>query len=219
MPVTINAQPVVSCRLVRPRVGAWWGDFVVASSDAVTGAASIVIDDGPTMAGFVVASRSRVFLDTFHCRIVGGAGGLHATSRARFYRTIQVRTVLADILAAGGESLSSTSTSAVLSTQLDFWSVGAIDVGASLSMLSGYAGAVWRVLDDGTIFFGSEEWPTTDPERVLIDETPTEDRVTYGVTAPGNLLPGTVIDGRRISRVESIVEESRIREVCWLEAA
>ncbi len=219
MPILANGQPVIACRLVRPRIGAWWADLSIATSDAITGAVTLAIEDGATLTGTVVPTRSRVFLDTFHCRVVGGAGGLSSSAAPRFYQQIPGRNVIGDILGAGGESLSSTSTAATLSTQLAFWSIGAVSVGTALAAIVGQLGAIWRVLDDGSVFVGSEAWSTADPDRVLLAETPTEDRVTYGVAVAGGLMPGTVIDGRRVSRVEDIMEEARIRSIAWLEAA
>ncbi len=216
--VTANGFPVIACRLAFPRVGAWWADLSIASGDDLADGAAVTIEiaNGPTLQGVTVPNRTRVFLDTLRCRVIGGKGGLSATSSSKFYQQIPARNIIADILTAGGESLAATSTASTLAAVLPFWAVGSLPVGAALATIMGYLGASWRVLPDGTVWVGVETWPTADPERVLLNDTPTEDRVEYGCTSP-SMLPATVVDGRRVNRVEHLVEEDRVRSIAWLE--
>jgi hypothetical protein len=58
------------------------------------------------------------------------------------------------------------------------------------------------VLLDGTVWLGFESWPTaTLPDTVQIATDPEQQRITIASDAPA-ILPGTIFQGSRISRVE-----------------
>ena len=158
--LTANGVGVVAADFVLPISRAWHVDMTVATSDPtqINGAVTISINDGAlTMKG--TAAVDDVYLDTVRARVVAGAGGLGKTVTPKFYQQALVRTVLADLLTAGGEKLFSTADASVLATPLQSWTVMKMGVADAIGLLMDAVGASWRMLADGTFWCGAESWP------------------------------------------------------------
>jgi len=89
--------------------------------------------------------------------------------------------------------------------------------GEALRQLAEELEAVWRVLPDGEIWIGQESWPEVSPERDLISEDPRGEFAEFGTDSP-TLLPGTVLDGKRVSVVEHRIEPESVRTLVWYES-
>lgn len=220
--VTANDLAVLDATICLPRTGAWTADLKVDSPDALAGRVTISIDDGRlTLVG--TAFRTGAFVDTAYVRVVGGAGGLRALARARHYNGTNLRIVLRDLLAAGGETLSATADGSTLAKALPAWTTSAISVGRMIARAieSAAPGASWRILPDGTLWVGPETWLDSglaaDSYQVM-DEDPRRGEALLGVEAP-LLLPGTTLGDRRVSYVEHRVGDAGVRSVAWFEDA
>jgi len=143
--------------------------------------------------------------------VAGGRGGLWRQVPAKYYdHQFAVRLPLSELLAAAGEQLSAASTSAVLQGTLPSWPRRRDLAGHLLDDLAEATGALWRVLSDGSVFFGADDFAPseavldtdytllhTDPEWLQQELAP--------LTAAGVPLPGQTFGadqgGGRVGRV------------------
>lgn len=216
--VTANGLDAIETKPCFPRIGAWHCDLLVDDAEALTGAVRIVIDTqqqaqglvaGLVLVGTAIPSRSGVFVDTGHVRVVAGAGGLGLSASPKHYNSTTLGIVFRDLLATAGETLSATADASVLGTELESWTTTAKPVGAVIADLfrSQVPGAAWRSLPDGTIWAGVETWPDSglDPTTYQIFEQSAEQgSMLVGIDAPA-LLPGTTFEGQRVSYIEHTV--------------
>ncbi len=217
--VTANGLDVTSGRIVLPRARRWFADLAVDDPDgfAVGDAVELVVGDGLlTLRG--TAGRADVFLATAGVHVLGGADGLSTRAAPKWYRQAPARLVWDDLLRTAGEAAASSADAGLLSTTLPAWCVRGASIGMQLDELVVALGATWRVLVDGTIWVGQESWPEADVDLELMELSPPEDRAMFKCEAPA-LLPGTVLDGRRVSRVEHLIGEASVRTIAYYEAA
>jgi hypothetical protein len=220
--VTANGQDVIETWFRPPRTGAWHADILVDDPDQIIGQVTLVIDGGAlTLVG--TAMRTGVFVDTGRLRVVAGAGGLGTSATPKHYNGTSVRIVLGDLLEIAGETLSSTADSSILDAALDAWTTTANPVGTLISQLLAAAapGVSWRMLPDGTLWVGKENWSDSglDPATYQILSNPAEENSMYvGVDAP-ILLPGTTFEGQKVSFVEHHVGQGDdgVRMRVWFE--
>ncbi len=213
--VTANGAPVVNGQLVLPRVGAWHADLLVQSDTPIVGACALAIDGGRTFSGTV--TRGGVWQQTAWIRVAAGAGGSSKTARAVPYRATSVRAVAQDLARAAGDALSAASDAAVLGARMASWTQMAIPIGVALSALLNVeaTGRSWRYLPDGMIWIGIETWPDSGlaapSDFQDLEERPQEGAAELGIEAPGGVLPGTLLDGRKVSTVSYKFDGTRAR--------
>jgi hypothetical protein len=169
------------------------------------------------------AERSGAWLETQYTRLAPGANGLKKAAKPKFYRNTALSVVARDLLATAGEALSPTSAADLLRVQLPFYTQARDAVGRCLTALLGdrrLVAPVWRSLPDGTVFLGYETWPDSgirSPDGFQdLSELPHEGRAELGVEA-WQLLPGTTLEGRRVSAVEHNVDGETVRTSVWFE--
>jgi hypothetical protein len=206
--LTANGQDVLEARSSRRRTGAWSFDLLVDDPAALAGQVTLVVNDGAlTFVG--TATRSGVFSDTGHVRVIAGAGGLSAVATPQHYVGTSLSIVLGDLLGDAGETLSPTADASVLGQGLDAWTTAARPVADLISLLlaAGSPGAVWRSLPDGTIWVGNETWPDAGIDSSLyqiFEDSAETNSMLVGCDAPF-LLPGTTFEGRKVGYVEDSV--------------
>ncbi|HXJ47544.1 MAG TPA: hypothetical protein VNF91_00115 [Candidatus Acidoferrum sp.] len=206
--LTANGQEVLEAKSSRRRAGAWSFDLLVDHPEALVGQVTIVVNDG-AMTFVGTATRTGVFSDTGHVRVIAGAGGLSTVATPRSYNGQTVSGVLSDLLADAGETLSATADAEVLGQELDAWTTAARPVADLLSLLlaAGLPGAIWRNLPDGTIWVGNETWPDAEIDSSLyqvFEDSAETNSMLVGCDAPF-LLPGTTFEGRKVGYVEDSV--------------
>jgi hypothetical protein len=220
---TLNGSPVLSATIGLPRVGAWHADVSLAGSVAPAGACTLAIDGGLTLRGTVL--RADVWLETVKLRMVAGAGGLGRPARPRHYRQTRLSIVLADLLKTAGETLAPDADPETLALTFGSWTTIAEPVGALVSALLGddrlpSSTIAWRMKPDGTFWLGQESWPDSGLTNVLdyqeLDHDNAEGSLVVSMESL-SLLPGTMLDGRRISYVEHMLAEERVRTKAWAE--
>lgn len=164
---------------------------------------------GLQLTGTILRSGTAEGLTTL--LVAGGRGGLWRQLPAKYYdHQFALRLPLSELLAAAGEQLSPTSTPAVLQGTLPSWPRRRDLAGHLLDDLAEAAGALWRVLPDGSVFFGTDDFAQseavldtdytllhTDPEWLQQELAP--------LTAAGVPLPGQTFGadqgGGRVGRV------------------
>ena len=214
--VTVNDRDVSQMRLCIPRVGPWSADLVVDSEDALTGDVTIGVNDELELHGSVRRGGIGPTLENT-LRVVAGKGGLTKTAQARFYENgVQARTVIGDLLGDAGEALSSESSQSLLSTGLGIWTTIAHPVGRALQVLMAAIGgdAVYRVLPDGSVFFGVDSFADFTGDADALDLQEFQGRMIVGQLAP-TLLPGVMLEGKKISYVEHVLTGDGSSTVAW----
>lgn len=218
--VTLSGQPVIDMRLALPLAGAWHADVSVDSQEELTGQVTLKVD-GNAFVGTV--RRGGVVADTGTYRLVGGAGGLAKSARAKAYNNATVQLVLQDILGDAGESLSPTVSPSLLSLVLPFWVTRAAPTAYALGELVEALGGdvVWRVLPDGSIWLGVETWPVVRPEAVAVRRIDARLGKADVVLGPAAMvLPGTALQSAetRVSYVLLGLQGAhRVVAEVWLE--
>lgn len=212
-----NGAAVLGGVISEPRGGAWRAELDVDLDDAtkVTGDVEIevggVVWRGTSIEVGAYGGRTKL-------RAVGGKAGLGKPTKPRFYRTMPARTVAVDALGDGGEALSDTSDAATLGTILPLWTRADGIVSEALEQLLDELDATWRVLRDGTVWIGNETWPTvTDKTAIVIDDVPSEARMTIATEAPV-VTPGSTFLERRVSRVETRIAPDSVRSSLWFDS-
>jgi hypothetical protein len=85
------------------------------------------------------------------------------------------------------------------------WTRAAGTVGTAIAALAEHIGGTWRVLPDGTVWLGTETWPASKARKPLILDEDTATGRLYMAPEPLNLLPGTTLDGRKLSSVKYVI--------------
>ncbi len=216
---TIAGIDVFDIRLSMPRLGVWIIDAAINTLKAPTGKVQAVLGKSQ-LNGFARVS-SAIFGLTM-VRLNAGAGGLGQSATPRHYKSVQVRTVLTDLLASAGESLSSSADTDVLATTLPQWTVVQEPIGTCLSRLCAFVGydVAWRSLKDGTVWLGRERFKPVAPAHQLLQEDPLNNRV---VIAPANdselVLPGDKFLDRNVANCVHSVLEGEFQSQIWYEDA
>lgn len=216
----VNGRPVIDGHICFPRVGAWHADLMIDVGQTEPGSISIVFQDGTTFNGTVI--RQAVFAAFLRLRIVGGAGKLYNTQVAPKHWTmnqagtaaIPLSVPLQYILNQAGEKLSPTADQGVLNTNLVSWTCVPQSCSAALrSLIQGYANS-WRVLPDGTVWIGNEQWKAVDGtfNYVLLHKHTGLGVMELAEDSP-LLRPGTTLGGNQITRVDNFINQGSFRTV------
>ena len=217
--VTVNGEAVTFWRIPMPRIGMWTAELRVDADADITGQVTVQIGDGLQLKGTVV--RGGAFALSGSLFVVGGAGGMSKIATPRHYNDASVSTILGHLLGDAGERLSDTIDASVLNRNLASWTTAALPTGALIARLvATLGGLAWRVLPDGSFWLGEETWPDSglvDPgDYTITAEDPSEGSAIVASLAP-LLLPGTTLDGRRLSRVEKMGGGAAMNERVWFE--
>lgn len=218
-PLTVAGKAVTRGHLTVPRTGAWHGVLWLDADTAPSGAVALSWGQAEaTWSATVVRGGVTTEGGPASVYLVGGAGGLGTSVPGGSYRNVTPRTLLGQILPAVGERLSGTSPSATLNTTLARWSRSTGSAGQQVSRLADATGALWRVLPDGTVYFGPE---VTSALTLLADEqvvqrNPALGRATVASSSPWRFLPGVTFEGRRVDVVHHTFSPREVRSDLWL---
>ena len=217
---TANGANVVRGTISRPRLGAWQAELYVDARETDLPSFEGAIDVGlgeHSFSGW--AYRAGTFKDAIHVRVVGGAGGLNTVLAPKAYQGVPLRIPLSDMLTEAGEQLSPTADSAVLGQYLAKWVRMQQTAGVALAGLMQAVGSpIWRILDDGTLWIGTDTWDVVELELVdITDVEPSVGRTEIATDTPWLLAPGLSFNGDPISYVEHRIGPDRLRHVLWFE--
>jgi hypothetical protein len=217
--LTVAGFPIVSLTLVLPLIGAWHADLVVSTEQALE--SPLVITDGTnSFNGTIVPNRSGFQGARFTARVVGGAGGLSKPLNAAHYRTAKTRLIVSDILSAAGERGSAESDGATLEREVAKWSRAGGSTGgtagASLSTLAERLAVSWRVLPDGSVWFGPDTFPElAEPIEAPALEPDPIDGSRVIATELLQMRPGITHAGARVTRVVHTSSGGTLRTQYW----
>lgn len=198
-----NVYPVQYGDLWTALQGVWTSHLVLTGDVEISGTVSLNYH-GTEFAGFV--ERLERVESNCHVVIVGGKGGLARDVPAQFYDFRNTFDFLVrQLLGACGEDLD-TLPNPTLHNGVDKWArIGGI-AGRCMDDLAAMAGASWRVLPNGRVFFGGESWLPSQLTSASWIETK-EDcamRDNYSLAYPigtAKLFPGETFNGRKVARV------------------
>jgi len=204
-----------------PRLGVWHADFtLIAPGSSV---ANTVLSGKVTLTLGGVAYQGSfgpngpTQRDTIRARINGGAGGLGTVLPAKGYRATTLKIVIGDILNGAGETLSPTSDPAVLATNVPFWARFQGPAGLSLQSALQITGATWRLLPDGSLWFGTESYvAAAQADFVPIRFEAEQGRYIFGSYSP-TLLPGTTFRGQKVSAIVHQIDPDSLRTILYYE--
>jgi hypothetical protein len=220
---SVNGLSVLEATITIPRIGVWHSDLSVDAYAAQSGKATITLGTQKLSGTF---ARNGVDIHRrLRARVVGGAGGLATVLQPRSYGSVPLKVPLSDALRDAGETLSPSADTSLLATQLTAWSRMQASASAVIaSLLQVVPNSVWRVLLDGTVWFGFETYPTaTLSDALPIQSEPEKGRVTIASVVPA-ILPGTSfqysVPGRgvqtiRTSLVHHLVRPAQLRTVLY----
>jgi len=207
---TANGLSVLEGEIHLPLRGAWFAELELDSADAAkaTGIVTIIAGDVKWVGRSIEVGS---FVGRVKVSVVAGAAGLGKPTSPRFYHAIPARIVIEDLLAEGKETLSSSSEKSKLDTLLPFWTRPAGSVTDGLENVLDEIGATWRFLPDGTVWVGTETWPTTSLANVVIEaDSPQDSRLVFSSDTP-SLITGVTFRDRKVARVEHRIGPGKTR--------
>lgn len=208
---TLNGVPILEARVQMPSSGAWTADVVLPTDGGPGDMASATLDFGALqLVGTAVRGGS--YLGASMVRLVGGGAGLGTQMAPKEYRGVPLSIPLKEILAAAGDTLSAASEADALSYNLPRWLRFAQSAGEAIAALAVETGRAWRVLADGTVWVGTESYPSAAPAYQLVRGDPHLGSVEVAMDAP-LLIPGIGFLGFPVVAVEHVVTEDRVRSV------
>lgn len=215
MTATVNALYVSALEFAMSRNGAWTAKVEASADEEIE--SPVTLDLGAlSLEGVVVPGCSGFTAGRATARLIGGAGGLDTVLDPFTFGTTPLRLALSSAVTGAGERLSATSSDAALAYVLPRWPRMRRTCRAELRMLAALVGASWRVLPDGSVWFGTESWAEVSPEHEIVEPFGAVPRVVIGVEEmPAELLPGTTFLGRRVETVIYRLGASRARVEVW----
>lgn len=228
--VTVAGKQALTGRLDMPIDGAWTGAFEIDSdtAPAVGDPVEIIVASQTTTAPKVVFSSTVMWSGAWQGRsrveVTGGAGGLRKILPARAYNQgplpIPLAKIIADLIGEAGEELAEGVMSALSEDPylVARWVRYEGTALASLKRLCRAHGLVWRVLDTGKIFIGTNTFPVdpiygkADPLTYAVDPGDDgQERVFTVAPDAATIRPDTTVAGKHATRVVWCLSEDGLR--------
>jgi hypothetical protein len=206
---------IVEGMLHLPRIGVWHADVTLdapgSSSAATMLSGKATVSWGGTPYSGTFALNGPTQRDTIRARINGGGSGFGKIFQPKGYRATTIKQVVGDILNTAGESLSPTADPNVLAYQLPYWTAMQQGCGIALQSVLQVTGSAWRLLPDGSLWFGTETYPASQQtDFVQIRNEPELARYEFSSYSP-TILPGTAFKNQRVSAVIHYINPGAMR--------
>lgn len=202
MTATLNNLNLLTCTIQEPKIGVWSAVVDVDSDSAISGKVTLAID-GTSWVGTIV--KGDLYAGRFHAQIVGGAGKLATVLPAKYYLGVSLQVVLDDLMLGTGEVLSNTTATSIRSHSVARWGRFQGKASAALAKVAAEMSLTWRVLRDGTIWLGEEQWLEAKPQYDEVDRVPGRDSVTIAPETP-TVAPGYTFLDKHVSRVTTSIK-------------
>lgn len=216
MTATCNGLNLLACSIQEPRIGVWSAVIDVDTDDTLTGKVTLQID-GVSWVGTIIKGDHHA--GRFHAQIAGGAGKLATVLDAKYYLNMSLQVVLGDLMLGTGETLASTTYDGIRSHTVARWARPQGKASAALRQVADEMVLAWRVLRDGTVWLGIEDWQDVLPKFDEIDKSPGRDSLLIAPEAP-SVLPGATFLTRKVSRVTTTIQgQAGLRQEILFEGA
>lgn len=163
--ILVNSIPVVAGTITKSLNGNWTTLRLIINATDITNfqagsSVSIVDSNNFTLNGTIKSSG--VFTDTVYLDIDGGKGGLNKTPKPQQFSNAFVRDVINSLINSSGEVLSGTIDQTLLNRLIGTWTIFAGSVSIALTNFLNFIDPLlnWRILDDGTLWFGYDNFNT-----------------------------------------------------------
>jgi hypothetical protein len=220
--ITANGVAVDELHISMPLQGAPIANLSIDAESGFEPGAEVTIAaaGGIEMKGTVLPSRGGEFIGSVQTRVVAGKGGMSKPATPTNYQSATVRDIVGALLGDAGEELSTTVDAALLARVLDRYHVVRQPVATALAALLAVLSpsATWRILLDGTVWFGEETWPELAVDAEVLERKPAENTAVLGVDTL-TIRPGvTLADLGRVELVEHWVGADKVRSTVTLAA-
>ncbi|RIH88416.1 hypothetical protein [Calidithermus roseus] len=219
----LNYRPVLSGRIVLPRIGRPVAEMILKASASASRpevGQPVVLDMeyGPEFYMSVLSVLEEQ--GVWRLRLVGGSGGLSRDVPARHYGRVRATQVIEDLLAEVDERIGSVQTTAVLPN----WYRQEGVAYQALEALMVNLNRTWRMDNKGLVWVGEETWPVYAEKVPLAEYYVHQAKVRLEGLQPC-LTPGVELfacgpgfDGK-VGRVERVIHhfglESYTEALCW----
>jgi len=214
--LTANSIPVADAYISIPRVGRGVADLLLERDTGPSAGESVTLEwqDGEQLTmTCVFGQRARGW---WRIRCVMGAGRMAKNLPGRYYEDIPTATVARDLLTEAGEAIESVDLPGILTRYVR----RAAPAHEQLVALLADTGRIWRVMPNGKVWIGVDEFPSQGPLEV-VRAYPEAQRYTLNLTP--KLLPGVSLTGyidgeeRDLGRVERVVHrvEQHLHTEVW----
>src|SRR5688500_4285944 len=225
----VNGLRLLSCSIRAPRVGNWHLDFEADVSDEESldslaigenGRTKVTLEhEGVEFVGSLVRGGQKGAV--YQGNTAGGTGGISKELPSRSYVSdvgVTVAQVVSDILRESGGTLSSTADASVLEKKVPRWTRTEGIASQSLVKIAAKVGATWRMLRDGTVWFGLATFPAAVLEPMTLVEDWSDGAILGAASEQGGagpllLEPGTAFHGQKLELVEHVLTASAFRTV------
>lgn len=202
---TANGAPIESMRLVLPPRGVWTAELAVDAEAPPAAGDEVVIElEGARFTGTAtlpgVDGNGKVTV-----AVSGGAAKLTTILPPKNFGPTTVETVLRELLATAGEHGAATISTATRTRPLSRWGRTRQSGKSALNALADEIGATWRVLDDGTVWIGTDTGEDAGLEERadydVVEERAEKDVLDLALETLA-LRPGQTFRGGPVARVE-----------------
>lgn len=218
MQVTVNDQICLAGEIFEQPVGSWRARIEVDSeANKLKRAVTIKVGEASFVAtvvrGDVPEGKGR-----WVGQLVGGAGGLDRIVDAKYYRQSALRSVVQDVLAAGGETLDTAgSDPSALSLFLTRWSRTKGTVRQALTAIAKKAGAFWRMTRAGkVVLLKADTWREVKFAYDYIDADPTDGKIEIAPGDAPQARPGISVGEHKAASVTTSWDGGGVRQIISL---
>ncbi len=206
---TANRAAIQTMRLAMPPRGGWTAEVEADMAEAPAIGAAMLLEVGGSRFMGTVTRTGADGAGSVSFTVAGGAGKLGTVLEPKSFGPSTVETLLGELLGLLGEARSSSISSSVLQTPLPRWGRARVTGKAALGELADKVGATWRVLDDGSIWMGTDAGDEPALEHDVLDERPQVDVLVVGLEKPG-LRPGQTFRRGPVGALEYRLSGSRL---------
>lgn len=192
---TLGSAHVTSARLRWPQSGVPTADVDTEATEEFSGRSTLVLDGVSIPVHVVRGGKHAAQVKAF---LAWGNGSMADNVPAKSYTDVTVRSLVTGISGAAVVGVTDTPT---LARKLDKYTRLAGPKAVCLDALANALGAVWRVTDDGFLFFGEDAWTTYPIEHDLIANDVVRGCFRFGSDAVG-IRPGFTYQNKKVQSVE-----------------
>jgi hypothetical protein len=212
---TLNGIDLLHVQIREPLDGRWVAWAALDHEEAFAlGSAAVLVVGGESFVG--TWERCDIDGGKLLGMVSGGAGDLQAVQPSKFYDRHSLGMVLADIMAGAGDVLSSDVSSTILTHRVPHW---LRTEGPGMEQLRRVAEEVKaehvRLLRDGTVWLGAEDWAEVSPDGQRTDARPSEHWFEFRPEEAPELRPGVTFEGLRIGTVVTTSSASGLVQRCY----
>jgi hypothetical protein len=210
------AKPIspIAAEVRQPRSGEWYCDLDLDQDTVPQGKIKFQLDD-IEFTGTVEPESSGTDGARARCKVMAGNGRIRRPVKSHSYSGsggVRVGTIVRDILKDCGEDLSDLSDADTLDKKLPRWHVASgVTAANALTRLAKACSGSWRMLRDGTVWFGTETWPEVAPEGLPTSSGKTASsswRPSAPTWCPGPCTAGSGSSTSSIATVRSSAQKS-----------